>query len=226
MRGAAHALAATLLAAAPALGHEEGPAATPPPYRYAAEAAIASAGTPARARVSAPLADASRRALTFATPDGQATLLLNAGTVPPRKGERAVEARILPLDPARLDDAPGGTILDGNAYRMSVRYVPSGDPVVLRGDATVALRMATHADELYRLGPTGWVRVPGAAQGVNLIGRSSVLGTFVAARRGSAASPTPGVARAADGGVPAYSWALAAGLLLLVVLVVRRRARA
>ena len=73
-------------------------------------------------------AGTSRPASVF-TSDGQVTISLGPGAVAPHGTDTSVRVTISPLDPAGLPAPPAGLRPDGNAYRVTASYRPSGAPV-------------------------------------------------------------------------------------------------
>jgi hypothetical protein len=73
-----------------------------------------------------PLAPDGFKATGATSEDGQVVLNLPDGAVPARPGETGVRVVVTPLDPAKLGRLPPGLFADGNAYRIEMRYVPSG----------------------------------------------------------------------------------------------------
>lgn len=61
--------------------------------------------------------------------DAQIILNLPQGALPPNGADTAVRASFTPLDPKKLAEPPGRMRPDGNAYRVEMRYQPSGDPL-------------------------------------------------------------------------------------------------
>ncbi len=115
------------------------------------------------------------------TDDGQASVIFDANTVAPARGDSAIQVSIVPLDPAAVAPAPPGTRFDGNAYRIDAWYIPSRTPVRLRAPAAVVLRFATGATRLVRATGTGWTVLPTLTYPGNLqlvVAKSEVLGTF------------------------------------------------
>jgi hypothetical protein len=60
------------------------------------------------------------------TSDGQAVLSIPRGALPPRTGDVSVAINVIPVDPATLHRLPDGLAADGNAYKVSFTYEPSG----------------------------------------------------------------------------------------------------
>jgi len=105
--------------------------APPPPYRWVnPPKAFASTNVkPTPETVEAPLGANGSAIRGIATGDGQFVLSLPEGAVPPRAGEATARIDVAPLDPATLGPLPAGLRTDGNAYRATVTYRPSAQPV-------------------------------------------------------------------------------------------------
>ena len=150
-----------------------------------------------------PLGEDVFKAVTAATIDSHATVVLPEGSVEPAPGETEIEVTIDPLDPATFGSAPRKAAYDGNAYRFTVRYAASGRPVLLRTSCppdaapgssasclTVIVRYAFgpvigRAGEttLYRMSADGWVAAPtkNIPSLFQAYASSGSLGTFVSA---------------------------------------------
>lgn len=63
------------------------------------------------------------------TPDGQAMVSLPPGAVPPHPSAAAATVDLLPVDSNTLGALPAGLRPEGNAYRVTIAYLPSGDRV-------------------------------------------------------------------------------------------------
>jgi hypothetical protein len=68
-------------------------------------------------------------ATVLSTDDGQASIALNTGSIPPKQGADSAKVTITPLAPDGMSRPPNGTEIAGNVYRMEARYQPGGDPV-------------------------------------------------------------------------------------------------
>jgi hypothetical protein len=81
--------------------------------------------------------------------DGQFVLTLDAGAVAPRAGNDHVRVSFAPRDPATLGRLPRPLRADGNAYRVTMSYRPSGDPVAgLQRPAVVLVQVPEPSDTL------------------------------------------------------------------------------
>ena len=101
------------------------------------------------------------------TPDDQATVVVDDGTIAPHGGDRQVMVQISPLDPATLSPPGDGLVTFGNVYRTSATYEPSGAKVtsilkpmdvILSYPATVNLRSASHSVYVSRDGKA-WTKL-------------------------------------------------------------------
>jgi hypothetical protein len=103
----------------------------PAPYRWVTPPPELAATNqpPSRGRFDVPLGDGGSEARTFVLSDNQVTLILPEGVFAAKAAQIQVRLRVDPVDPATLGPPPAGQTLFGNAYRLSARYVPSGEPV-------------------------------------------------------------------------------------------------
>jgi hypothetical protein len=127
-------------------------------------------------------------AATAATPDGQALLSMPRGVFPVRPTEESVTIRLVPLDPDKLGPSPEGMVIDGNAYRVEVRYRESGEPAAPSGPVIVFLRYPIHADRMLVWSGGQWKQLPSnvVLPSQQVWAETSVLGTFAAAAPGAA----------------------------------------
>lgn len=156
------------------------------------------------------------------TDDGQAHVTLPAEFVKLPEEVDAIRVALTPLDPETLGPPPDGMRFDGNAYRVTAVYVPSGDPVVLTGDATVLLRYSTHATSMVQLIGDRWTRMETTVVGgtLQLFANTPELGVF---------APSGPEIEGQGPGWPLWVGLGAGGLALVVtagVLLRRRRAAA
>ena len=116
--------------------------APPPPYHWVKPPPELASGNqpPSAATGTVPLSSSGTRVTAISTADGQANLLMEANAIAPAPGQRSVEVRIQPIDPAKLAPAPPDLALAGNAYLVRFTYQPSGNQVTaLAGKATISL---------------------------------------------------------------------------------------
>ena len=146
-------LATALLPAAPALAHSEGLT----PYRYVVAPPGAASEGPAESGISTqPLG----RPGFAGTTDNQLQLTLPTGVLPARDGQTGVRVQLDQLDPAQLPPLPVGLEPEGNGYRVSLTYAPSGTTLDrLAGLAVLGLTAPAPATGLYELVAGAWVPV-------------------------------------------------------------------
>jgi hypothetical protein len=117
--------------------------APPPPYHWVKPPPELASGNrpPSGATSTVPLGSSGTQVTAISTADGQANLLMEASAIAPAAGQRSVEVRIQPTDPATLAAAaPPDLALAGNAYLVRFSYQPSGKQVTaLAGKATISL---------------------------------------------------------------------------------------
>jgi hypothetical protein len=123
---------------------------------------------PTSATVSLKLGPAGSAALPgLETSDRIVTLLLEAGTVPPRGADTGVRIDIVAVDPATLGPLGDHLSAFGNAYRITGTYQPSGvaattvhhsPDVVLVYPVTANLYAGTH-DILFSTKGTNWQKL-------------------------------------------------------------------
>jgi hypothetical protein len=127
------------------------------------------------------------------TEDGQASVIFPPDGIVPMAGQTSVKIVITPLDPATVATSPPGLDYDGNAYSVTATYQPSGNPIQIpsvvcsltnaNACATVVLRYAFNATQLYRLDGKTWTLVPSqrATSALQIYGNTDKLGVFAAA---------------------------------------------
>lgn len=157
------------------------------------------------------------------TQDGQATISVPSGVIPPAPEQTAVHFSITPLDPAAIGEPPEGTVYDGNAISIEGTYVPSGDPVTfteqdcsLGGCLSVILTYAHAGTELWIRDPDAWREVETAQNNpsaFSMLAPTLEIGTFVVTKPPTI-EPGPNLTRIAafaGGGLAVgasllYSW--------------------
>ncbi|MGH2540013.1 MAG: hypothetical protein ACRDGK_05795 [Actinomycetota bacterium] len=170
------------------------------------------------------------------TSDSQVTVIVDEGSIGPAEGQRSVELRIDPVDPADLRAPGGGLAVFGNAYRIRTTYRPSGEPirrfdppidVIMVYPATATLHANEH-DLLWSVDGRSWEHLetndsPGQQQA-----EAPVPGSGYVLVAGVPATASPSGA-ADEGGTPPLAIALLVGagaaLLIGVGLLIRSRAR-
>ena len=101
-----------------------------PPYRWVSPSPeLAETNVPPTSGAfTLALTERGSRAEVLTTDDAQATLILQAGTIPPSAGQDRVRLTLAPIDPASIG-SPSGLAVLGNAYRLQATYEPGGDPI-------------------------------------------------------------------------------------------------
>jgi len=165
------------------------------------------------------------------TDDGQASVIIPPGGIVPMPGQTKAKLDIKPLDPAKVASPPAGYDFDGNAYRVTGIYVPSGKPIQIpkavcsltnvNACATVVLRYAFSATKSFLWDGHSWSQVlaqpAGAALQLYVV--SDQLGTFVAVDPHTAGGPKP---KGQTGNIIAFVVGVAA--ILLGTFIARLRA--
>jgi hypothetical protein len=136
-------------------------------------------------------------ATVLSTDDGQASLALNEGSIPPRQGEDSAKVTISPLAPTGFGPPPPGLELTGNVYRIEGTYRPSGDPIMQLGKgAQIVLAYPAEAGGTLRkhkllVSTDGrrWTAVEGVDSHAQLLIQATVstLGSFGVGRVAGAA---------------------------------------
>lgn len=104
--------------------------APPPNYRYVeTPAGMASSKEPFGGSFSVPLGRHGSNVYAFATKDQQVSLTLASGAIPATGGARRVRFSIEPLGPSKFPAPPTGMTIDGNVYRITATYQPSGTAI-------------------------------------------------------------------------------------------------
>jgi hypothetical protein len=104
---------------------------------------------PAEANQDVALGPEGSAASNSTTADGQAIAGLDIGSVPVHFPDTSVKVRVTPLDPATLGALPAGLRPEGNAYRVTFTYQPSGQVITtLAKPGTIALTGAAPVTSL------------------------------------------------------------------------------
>jgi hypothetical protein len=121
----------------------------PPPYNWVSPPpALASQNKkPSVGSFDVPLnPQTGSEAIVLSTDDGQASVALNDGSIPPRQGQVSAKVTITPLAPNGSGPPPRGQQIAGNLYRIGGTYQPSGDPITsLATSAQVVLSYPVEA---------------------------------------------------------------------------------
>ncbi len=152
-----------------------------------------------------------------ATADGQAIAGLDTASVPAHPPDTTVRLHVAPVDAATLGALPPGLRAEGNAYRVTLNYQPSGRAVTtLAKPGTIALTSAATATALL-YSPDGkqWqdTQAKPFGDGNGLFATMTEPGFYVTASRNPART-----AGASGGG--GSGWIVVAVLIVAVVLVV------
>jgi len=128
------------------------------------------------------------------TSDGQAIAGLDVGSVPLHLPDTAVRVQLTPVDPGTLGPLPAGLRPEGNAYRVTLTYQPSGQAVTtLAKPGTLAVTAAAPATSLlYSPDGKSWTDASGKPFGDNngLFAQLTAPGYFLATSRNPARTAT------------------------------------
>lgn len=198
--------------------------APPPAYRWVHPPSELRAGNRAPASLSATvsLTDTGSTAAVVSTPDDQVQVSIPAGAFPPAAGQSALGVDVQPVDPAQVPPPPAGMAIEGNAYRITVAYVPSGATATAVQPVDVTLRYPVDATSVILSTDSGWQGLPTTLESAALAvdATTTRFGIFAAASAGV----TPSRSRR----TPAWAYAVAGAALLaagLPTLLGRRRPR-
>ena len=125
--------------------------APPVPYNWVTPPAEVAANNsaPKGAERDVPLGPEGNDATNVSTDDAQMIVGLDKGSVAPLPPETAAKVTLTPLDPATLGPLPAGLRPVSNAYRVTLRYVPSQAEIArLAVKGTVAMTAAEAGDRL------------------------------------------------------------------------------
>jgi hypothetical protein len=201
------------------------------PYRWVNPPAIFAATNQKPTSVTAvvPLTAKGSAPAGIQTSDNQVILGLAAGAVAPRGGgDRSLRVEIVPLDPATLAPLPDGLYPNGNAYRISVTYQPSGTAVTkLVKPGSLTLNIPGIGRVLYT-SPDGhaWHRVDAHNVAPTHLIMSTLFSTPGYYLGGTTLPPpTPAGSSSSVVRIAVAAGALAAILLVATAVLVRRRRR-
>jgi len=118
----------------------------------------------------------------LATSDGQAVLILPEGSFARLGDDRSVRFRFVPLDPAKITPVAKPSA-QGNAYRVTAKYLPSDAPAEPARPVTILLRYPAQAVTILRLADGSWTRLKAQnlQSTLQIYANTNRLGTFVAA---------------------------------------------
>jgi hypothetical protein len=153
------------------------------------------------------LTGAGSAAAVISTADDQAQVSLPAGAFPPAAGQTGLGVAIQPLDPAQVPPPPAGTAIQGNPYRITVAYVPSGATATAVQPVDVTLRYPVDATQVLLSGST-WQPLPTTLESAALAVDATTTGFGVFAAASTDVTP------ARPRRVPAWAYAAAGAALL------------
>jgi hypothetical protein len=194
----------------------------PAPYRWVTPPKNAQTQEkPTGGEAEVPMTDAESEGGDATTSDFQAQLLIPKGSVQPMKGETSAKIRVTPLDPRTQPDPPKGLIFDSNAYVFEGTYTKSGAAIKLAEPASLIMRYATAASDMYLLNAGVWqpVKAHRAGQSLQLFADVTTLGTYVAMGEPEPTpivSPTPAARGFLESGRLFYS--VLGGVFLVIFL--------
>lgn len=157
-----------------------------------------------------------------ATQDSQALMSIQRDSVPPHPPDSSAVMKLRPVDSAELGPLPAGLRAEGNAYRVTVDYLPSRTPVttLTKPGNLVLTAVAPVARLLFTPDGKGWQVVDAGpiAQGNGITGGFTEPGYYLAAGKGT---PRPASSAGSKGRSPGFYILLAAVPLALVYLLFR-----
>jgi hypothetical protein len=158
-----------------------------------------------------------------ASEDSQFVFNLNKGAIAPHDPDQNGVARIDPLNPDKLGPLPPKQFADGNAYRIALRYDPSGAPAAVTIPGSVLLTVPVPAEAvIYSTDGKAWQTVKSSHASATTIGAEMPGGGYYLAVTSEALGTTGG------GGagrlvVPVLITVLVAAALVGAPVLVRRR---
>jgi len=145
--------------------------------------------------------DDGNQADSPSAPDGQALVSFNANAIAAKPGVTGVDVQFTPLDPIQppLPTAlPSGLRADGNAYKITVQYAPTGEPISSFGKQPVVfLQWATNGTAmLYSPDGTQWQQLKqgfhaGLPKDAKMSAQFAGNGYYLAASHGPLLPPAP-----------------------------------
>jgi hypothetical protein len=97
----------------------------------------------------------SNGAAAVQTSDAQFVVTLSPGAFVGHGTDTGVQVTVNPLDPATLGPPPAGLKADGNAYRITLAYAPSGAPVPKVNAPSNVVMIAPHGAKAMLFSPDG-----------------------------------------------------------------------
>ena len=167
----------------------------------------------------------SAAVLEATTPDAQAGVSLPPASVPPHRSDTAVRLEVRPVDSGTLGPLPPGLRAEGNAYQMTVTYIPSETQVTTTAAPGILGVTSEVASDtlLFSADGRSWrpVEATPISGSPGLTGPFTETGYYLPAGRGE-----PRAAAASGTGTPVALLAVAAAVpLLLGYLLLGRRHR-
>ncbi|MCU1461018.1 MAG: hypothetical protein JWO37_1093 [Acidimicrobiales bacterium] len=202
-----------------------------PPKEFAAS----NVKPPATESVKVPLGPTGSANAGPQTSDTQAIISLVEGAIPPHPPDTEVVVTFDALDPATLGPLPPNESPDGNAYRITAKFSPSGVPIAkITKPGNVALDSGLGADGALFSADDGktWKALETFAigGGTRVAAIFTDFGIYVPARSPNAPKPTVVTAPKAGGGSGSSGPAIAIGVIgasivavVVAVIIVRRR---
>jgi len=164
--------------------------------------------------------------LEAATDDAQVLLTFSKSGVPAHAGDTGLTIAIDPVDPKKLSPLPPGVRTDGNAYKVTMTYRPSGDAAPpFSKPGNVFISYPTSADRIeYSADGKTWEEVKATRVGSNL----QLGAVFTKAGYYEAAGPPTGKQQKKSGGGAAKGLFIMGGLAVVIfsplaVVWIRRR---
>jgi hypothetical protein len=202
---------------------------TPPPtYRWVNPPPEFKAGNPKAlaGKQDFDLGPNAAEQLEAATDDAQVLLTFSKSSVPPHGSDTGLTITIDPLDPKKLSPLPPGVRVDGNAYKVSMAYRPSGDAAAaFSAPGNIFISYPTSADRIeYSADGKTWETIKATRVGSNL----QLGAVFSKAGYYEAAGPPNGNQQKKSGGGAAKGLFIMGGIAILIfsplaVVWIRRR---
>jgi hypothetical protein len=196
----------------------------PPPYNYVSPPpGSPAAGKPAAGSFNVRVSARGSRPGVFATSDVQLTIVADRGMLSARAGVTGAKLVVEPLDPSKLPPLGDGIEPQGNVYRVTGTFEPSGSPVRKLDKPTQVILVypaqpGIHQKHtvLYSADGRRWTTldstdIPNLQQvGADVTG----LGYVVVGAPPATISSTPG-SSPHEGGVPVTVWIVLGSVLLV-----------
>jgi hypothetical protein len=164
--------------------------------------------TPAAASATVAVTATGSAAAFVATADDQVVVNLPAGAFPSVAGQTALTVAIQPLDPQQVPPPPAGSAIQGNAYRITVAYVPSGATATALQPVDVTLRYPVDATQVILLAGGAWQSLPTTLESAALAVDATTT------QFGTVAAVSTGLTPTRPRRTPAWAYAAAGAALL------------